>query len=506
MKKVLTHTTTYLVFILSILFFPCAVFASVRISEIMYDPPSGDTNHEWIEIQNDSDTEVDISGWKLFENNGNHTLTLLSGVTSIPAHGFAIIADNATTFQSDWPTFAGTLFDSAFSLSNTGETISIKDSSGNIVDEATYSSASGASGDGNTLSGSESVWVSSIPTPGNEPSAEQSAEQSNDNNDNNENSDDTGNDTAETDNNTNAENVSTITGVEDLSTIKTQKKITAKVIVPIGANYFDASIKISASVVGVSGKPMDHGYIMWNFGDGEMYTSVNTDPSVHVYAYPGRYVVQINYFEHYYDTFPVAEARAIISIIPPKIEFTDDGLALSIKNTGKTESDISNWSISATPSDHSVVFPKNNFTFPQNTYLLAGSTVILEKKKNGIPQDAAKYYLMYPNMLVATTTSEVIVALHEVEKIEIPQFEKIPTEKLEVNDNNIEPEILSIPENSDTEESKKIEEPTVKEEPQVAAVEKAKSKIPLRVALLFAGIVSVGVFASLIFSGGSTQD
>lgn len=454
----------------------------------MYDPPSGDTNHEWIEIQNDSDTEVDISGWKLFENNGNHTLTLLSGVTSIPAHGFAIIADNATTFQSDWPTFAGTLFDSAFSLSNTGETISIKDSSGNIVDEATYSSASGASGDGNALSGSESVWVSASPTPGNAPSTEQS-------NDSNENSDDTGNDTAETDNNTNAENVSTITGVEDLSTIKTQKKITAKVIVPIGANYFDASIKISASVVGVSGKPMDHGYIVWNFGDGEMYTSVNTDPSVHVYAYPGRYVVQINYFEHYYDTVPTAEARATISIIPPKIEFTDDGLALSIKNTGKTESDISNWSISATPSDHSVIFPKNNFAFPQNTYLLAGSTIILEKKKNGIPQDADKYYLMYPNMLVATTTSEATVTLREVEKI--------PTEKL---DNNIEPEILLIPGNPDIEESKKIEEQTVKEEPQVAVVKKAKSKIPLRVALLFAGIVSVGVFASLIFSGGSTQD
>lgn len=507
MNQLLFQKTKYLILLVGFFFAPSFAFASVAISEIMYDPPGADTSHEWIEINNDSDTAVDLSGWKLFENNSNHSLTLISSSATLPAHGFAIIAENATTFQSDWPAFldsSAILFDSVFSLSNTGETIAIKDSTGAIVDEATYNSASGAAGDGNTLNGSETVWVSATATPGKIKSENHTTAENENNGSGNSEGESASNSNSENEN-TNSENL--VTKQDDTKASKAQKKITAKIILPSSASYFDASIHISASIIGISGKPIDHGYIMWNFGDGEMYTSVNTDPAVHVYAYPGRYVVQTSYFEHYYDTQPIAIDRATISIVAPKIEFTDDGLTLSIKNASKTESDISNWRIRPGASDSVKTIsateagvPENDFIFPANTFLLAGSTIILDKKKIGLSQNADVYSLLYPNMLVVTTTNETpivplqtIVQIAEIEKTEVVEKEKDQSETFTPVD--IQPETSTV---------ESVDTPII---PEVLPTQKpkTKSKIPIKVLLLFAGIVSVGVFGSLLFSGTPTS-
>ena len=139
---------------------------NVIISEIMYDPPEADAGREWIEIRNETNAAVDLTDWKFFENATNHGLSLIAGDVVLPADSSAIIADNAALFALDWPDFVGTLFDSAFSLSNTGETIAIKNGAGEIVDEVTYSSAQGASNDGNSLQKVLENWVAALPTPG----------------------------------------------------------------------------------------------------------------------------------------------------------------------------------------------------------------------------------------------------------------------------------------------------------------------------------------------------
>lgn len=41
------------------------VFASLRISEVMYDADGADDEHEWIELWNTGDTAVDLSAWSL---------------------------------------------------------------------------------------------------------------------------------------------------------------------------------------------------------------------------------------------------------------------------------------------------------------------------------------------------------------------------------------------------------------------------------------------------------
>ncbi|MBP7832047.1 MAG: lamin tail domain-containing protein [Candidatus Pacebacteria bacterium] len=444
----------------------------------MYDPTGGDTNHEWIELENTGDSAVDISGWKLFEGTSNHSLASILGGTEIAPHSFAVIADNAATFQLDWPQMTGVLFDSVFSLSNAGESISIKDSTGAVVDEITYTAAAGATGDGNSLAGSGQTWTATIPTPG---SAKQNGSISNEDDgensgsDTNDNTDESG-DVNDDQNGNNSTNVAS-------------KKITANIVLPPSVIFFDASATLSLKVTMPNGTPADHGWVYWNFGDGESYTAVNTDPAIHIFAYSGKYVVQANYYENYYDRIPTASHKIAVSVAAPKIELSDNGLTISMKNAGKSEMDISEWKI----QEGSAL---NAFTFPINTYLLAGSTVILEKKKIGLI-DADEYILMYPNGLKAASTADSII--EDVKPVEVNEL--VP-EAEAVAEVVSEAEILpaELPEQIIA-----VEEVPA---PQTTQAEQAKpkSKMSSRIVLLMAGVVSMAAFISMLFSGGGSTE
>jgi hypothetical protein len=145
---------------------PSVASASVVISEIMYDLPGTDTGREWIEIHNTGRGDVDLTGWKLFEAATNHSLNNINGGNTLVADGYAIIADDTTQFLVDWPSFSGQLFDSSFSLSNSGEALSLKDSGSVAVDGVTYDTSLGGAGDGNTLSLLDSSWVAQAASPG----------------------------------------------------------------------------------------------------------------------------------------------------------------------------------------------------------------------------------------------------------------------------------------------------------------------------------------------------
>ena len=138
-----------LFFVAIFLLFCRTVSAQVVIDEIMYDVSGADSGREWIEIENVGSAAVAVSAsaWKFFEGGTNHELKLFQGSASIAG-------------------FSGTIFDSAFSLSNSGETLAIKISSTTVADQVTYSSSSGGSGDGKSLQKIGSDWKTSAPTPG----------------------------------------------------------------------------------------------------------------------------------------------------------------------------------------------------------------------------------------------------------------------------------------------------------------------------------------------------
>ena len=52
------------------------IVSALVISEIMYDPQGSDTDREWIEVLNDTQSSIDMTGWKFFEANTNHGLAI----------------------------------------------------------------------------------------------------------------------------------------------------------------------------------------------------------------------------------------------------------------------------------------------------------------------------------------------------------------------------------------------------------------------------------------------
>ncbi len=109
---------------------PQVSFAQIVVTEIMYDLKSGsDSGHEWVEVYNAGASVVKLTDWKLFENGTNHKITGVVGADTLMPYAYAVIADNREQFKVDWPNFSGQLFDSAFSLSNSGETIIFRNAS-----------------------------------------------------------------------------------------------------------------------------------------------------------------------------------------------------------------------------------------------------------------------------------------------------------------------------------------------------------------------------------------
>ena len=132
-------------------------------SEIMYDLPGGDNNHEWVEVFNVSTSSIEVltgSGgdtWR-FNDGSNHTLNLFQGTTTIQTQEYFVLADDAEQFLVDYPDYSGIIFDTVMSLSNSSSTLSLSfDGGDNYPVSTNYDSSFGADGNGFTLEW-ENIW------------------------------------------------------------------------------------------------------------------------------------------------------------------------------------------------------------------------------------------------------------------------------------------------------------------------------------------------------------
>ncbi|MEK6876145.1 MAG: lamin tail domain-containing protein, partial [Nanoarchaeota archaeon] len=77
----------------------------VVINEIMADPIADETLNEWLELYNDGNRDVNVSGWSIGDDNDNDTIE--GGLYNnegaiIPAFGYAIITDDATRVYNNF--------------------------------------------------------------------------------------------------------------------------------------------------------------------------------------------------------------------------------------------------------------------------------------------------------------------------------------------------------------------------------------------------------------------
>ncbi len=103
---------------------------------------SENSDHEWFEIYNKGTAPVDMTGWKFFEADTNHGLSAFQGDMTIEPGEYAIIADVAANTAADYPSFTGTIIDSAWTtLTEAGESIALKDNTGAFIEQFAYIAA-----------------------------------------------------------------------------------------------------------------------------------------------------------------------------------------------------------------------------------------------------------------------------------------------------------------------------------------------------------------------------
>ena len=123
--------------ILFAVFITISSYAKILINEIHYNPLGVSENSEFIELWNNSNQSIDISGWTVSDG-VNYSFP---AATFIPANEFVVITHNPVMFITEHPTvkFVYGPFEADTKLSNGGERIALSDSEGTVINETTYS-------------------------------------------------------------------------------------------------------------------------------------------------------------------------------------------------------------------------------------------------------------------------------------------------------------------------------------------------------------------------------
>lgn len=378
--------------------FPNLAWGQVVINEIMYDLPGADAGREWVEIFNSGSESVDLTGWKLTEAGVNHSLNIVQGPAVLPAGGYAVIADDAGKFSVDWPNLSDTLFNSSFSLSNTGESLILLDAAGATVDSVTYDSAVGAAGSGDSLQKVSGSWLAALPTPGaannNQPSPPVDDQSSDGDGDDNQSSNNSGG------SNNFSNQLSSHASPADLSDLENSSSLQVgigrdRLVTVFSPVEFQAAIKPSSAKA----------KFIWSFGDG---TSGQGREISHTYQAPGIYQVVLNVTAD----DEVAVARAKVKVILPEVVLDikpagSGGLSapaartVEVVNRSTEEINLGAWQLRA--ADQS-------FTFPRDTIVAPKTSLLLPAAITGLNLTAAPkaLELRYPHGELAASSLELL--------------------------------------------------------------------------------------------------
>ena len=119
--------------------------AAIVINELHTDEADKTRRGEFIELYNNSDDAVDVSGW-FFSSGINQagaspgdpaTDFVIPAGTSIPARGYLVIAQDPTEVEALFG-YAGAIGPWVGKLSNNGETVTLNDADGEEVDQVDY--------------------------------------------------------------------------------------------------------------------------------------------------------------------------------------------------------------------------------------------------------------------------------------------------------------------------------------------------------------------------------
>ncbi len=383
---------------------PLIVYAQVHITEVMYNLEGSDTGREWVEIYNSTDSDINLDGWKLYENDTNHRIEPLEddGNIVLSSYSYAIIAEKPSVFKTDWPNFGGTLFDSAFSLKNTQETIILRNAELSDVSEVSYAEHPDIDEHSYSLQKIGANWSPATPTPGKENSRKEvEVEQS------------TQTKEKDTSNNSSSSQNPEPAFPSDKQQIYTNAGSDKEVIA--GAGFF-----IEGEALGTQKKPLKGADYTWNFGDGSTGSGKKV---MHHYDYPDKYVVFLRVSSGGFCDLD----RVIIDVFPAELKISKaNSDFIELTNALDKELDISMWHLRVR---------KEHFSFPKNTIILPNSNIRFSSSITGLKSKDGKASLLYPNGKIATSSMREIKKEKTKEKEKVSATQSLKDESSETKKN-----------------------------------------------------------------------
>ncbi|MBP9718794.1 lamin tail domain-containing protein [Candidatus Gracilibacteria bacterium] len=250
---------------------PFVSYADEPLSPLLFSEVAAyeTSDHEWVELYNTSDTVIDLTTWKFFEDNTNHGIKAFEGSAStVEPHGLAVIANNADVFKQGHPQYMGTLVDSTWSsLKVEGELLGLKNAEGILFDSTIYSAGETASVERVIESGewkarSEGNTLGMLYT------------------------------TVEVTEKSAVVPEVTIAVVEEEPQVA-RNPIAPHAEIQVQSGELEATEKTSVNFDGRNSYDIEGGPVsfLWNFGDGVTSTSAN--PGIHTFSTPGSYDVRL---------------------------------------------------------------------------------------------------------------------------------------------------------------------------------------------------------------------
>lgn len=109
----------------------------VVINEINYNSHSSFNPDDWVELYNNDDEAVDISGWVFKDDDDGHAFTIPEG-TILEKGGYIVLCMNTTDFHTLFPDVSNYIGDVGFGLGGSGDMTRLYDDQMNIIDALTY--------------------------------------------------------------------------------------------------------------------------------------------------------------------------------------------------------------------------------------------------------------------------------------------------------------------------------------------------------------------------------
>lgn len=376
------------------LFVPFAAFGSVRVNEIAWMGTAISANNEWIELYNDDDVLVDLSGWTLFAEGVKKLSIPLSG-TVAPKSFFLLERTNDDTV-SGVP--ADQIYTGA--LGNGGETLVLKDKSGVEVQKIDASTGwlAGDNVTKETMQWIGSSWITAMATPRAKntslPDTNATEMKTSDTGKNASSSE-----TASSSSHEDTPALSAHLSPLPLSAFSNQQKFFISAgrdrIAPV-----DGVLPFEAYALDASGKKAQGVSFVWSFGDG---TTAKGAKVFHAYEYPGDYIVVLNAFS---DENASAVARTNMRVFSPEVALSihneEDRAIISLFNHSPHEMNIGGWKLRYGQTTY--VFPEDTLVGPKKEIIFSSLIISIAIKDGNAGELLSPNDKLFASALIATST------------------------------------------------------------------------------------------------------